>query len=144
MGVWAGGFLFSHSSFWLDFWLFCVYNYSQMNIKPKGEQAARLRQRKFRALERLELPPDALPGSLALTHRRCGKANCHCAKGQGHPVWTLTFMVEGEKRVERIPDDWVEEVRKQLEAGRRFKQAIGEVLAANAQLLALWRKQRQR
>jgi len=115
-----------------------------MDIRPKGEQAARLRQRKFRALARLALPPDALPGSLALTHRRCGKATCHCAKGQGHPVWTLTFMVEGKKQVERIPDDWVQEVRQQVEAGRRFREAVKEVLAANAQLLALWRKQRRR
>jgi len=116
----------------------------QMDIKPRGEEAARLRQRKFRALKRLELPPEALPGSLALTRRRCGKANCHCAKGQGHPVWTLTFMVEGKKRVERIPDDWVEDVRKRVEAGRGFNEAVKEVLTANAQLLALWRKQRRR
>lgn len=115
-----------------------------MNIKPKGKEAARLRQRKFKALHKLELSSDALPGSLALTHRRCGKANCHCANGKGHPVWTLTFMVEGEKRVERIPDDWMEDVRKRVEAGRRFKQALKEVLTANAQLLALGRKQRRR
>lgn len=140
----GAGFLFSHSGFWLDFRYVCVYNYAQMDIRPKGEQAARLRQRKFRALARLALPPDALPGSLALTHRRCGKATCHCAKGQGHPVWTLTFMVEGKKQVERIPDDWVQEVRQQVEAGRRFREAVKEVLAANAQLLALWRKQRRR
>ena len=115
-----------------------------MRIKPKGEQAARLRKRKFRALEQLELPPEALPGSLSLTHRRCGKATCHCAKGKGHPVWTLTFMVEGKKRVERIPDDWVDDVRRRVEAGRRFNEAVKEVLAANAQLLALWRKQQGR
>lgn len=124
--------------------MLCVYTYAQMEIKPKGEEAARLRQRKFRALERLELPPEALPGSLSLTHRRCGRANCHCAGGEGHPVWTLTFMVDGEKRVERIPEDWVEEVRKQVEAGRRFNGAVREVLTSNAQLLALWRKQRRR
>jgi hypothetical protein len=115
-----------------------------MGIKPQGEQAARLRQRKYEALKRLALPPDALPGSLALTHRRCGRANCHCAQGQGHPVWTLTFMVEGKKRVERIPDEWVPEVRQRVEAGRRFQDAVKEVLAANAQLLALWRKQKRR
>lgn len=146
MGYWClrGSVLFSHSFFVLDFGLFCVYTYAQMDIKPKGEEAARLRQRKFRALERLGLPPEALPGSLALTHRRCGKATCHCAEGKGHPVWTLTFMVDGKKRVERIPDDWVEQVREQVEAGRRFNEAAREVLSANAQLLALWRKQQHR
>jgi len=128
----------------LDFWHICVYNYTQMDIRPRGEEAARLRQRKFRALQHGKLPPEALPGSLALTHRRCGKATCHCAQDGGHPVWTLTFMVQGEKRVERIPDDWVQEVRKRVEAGRRFHGAVKEVLTANAQLLALWRRQGRR
>lgn len=114
-----------------------------MEIKPKGEQAARLRQRKFEALRRMQLPPEALPGSLALTHRRCGKANCHCAQGQGHPVWTLTFMVDGEKRVERVPESWVAAVRRRVEAGREFTDAVKEVLACNAQLLALWRRQQR-
>jgi hypothetical protein len=31
-----------------------------------------------------------------------------------------------------------------VEAGREFKEAVSEVFAANAQLLALWRKQRGR
>jgi hypothetical protein len=114
-----------------------------MDIQPKGEHAARLRKRKHDLLRALTLPPDALPGSLALTHRRCGKPTCHCAKGEGHPVWTLTFMLEGKKRVERIPDEWVEQVRRRVEQGRRFKEAVAEVMAANAQLLALWRKQRK-
>ena len=56
-------------------------------------------------------------------------------------MWSLTFMVNGEKRVERIPDEWVDQVRPLVEQGREFKDAVGEVFAANAQLLALWRKQ---
>lgn len=107
----------------------------------KGAAAARLRQRKYARLRRLEIPADALPGSLALTHRRCGKATCHCAAGEGHPLWTLTFMVKGQKRVERIPDAWVEQIRPLVEQGREFKDAVAEVFAANAQLLALWRQQ---
>jgi hypothetical protein len=115
-----------------------------MRIRPKGDEAARLRQRKFRVLRRLSVPAEGLPGSLALTHRRCGKPTCHCAQGKGHPVWTLTFMVKGSKRVERIPEQWVEEVRRRVEAGREFKRAVTEVFTANAQLLVLWRKQQGR
>ena len=51
-------------------------------------------------------------------------------------------MVDGKKHVERIPEDWVEELRPLVEQAREFKKAVGEVLAANAQLLALWRKQK--
>ena len=119
--------------------------YMHMKIAPKGSQAARLRQRKFELLRRFAIPPDLLPGSLSLTHRRCGQPTCHCAKDKkGHPVWSLTFMAGGKKRVEHIPKEWVEEVRRLVEAGREFKEAVAEVFAANAQLLALWRKQRGR
>jgi hypothetical protein len=68
-----------------------------MRSFPSGPPANRLRQRKRQLLSRLKVPPDALPGSLALTHRRCGKPSCHCADGQGHPLWSLTFMVQGKK-----------------------------------------------
>ena len=114
-----------------------------MEITPKGSQAARLRQGKFQLLRRFPIPPDLLPGSLSLTHRRCGQPTCHCATDQkGHPVWSLTFMARGKKHVERIPNEWVEEVQRLVDAGQDFKQAVAEVLAANAQLLALWRRQK--
>ncbi len=46
-----------------------------------------------------------------------------------------------ERRVERIPDEWVEQIRPLVEQGREFKDAMAEVFAANAELLALWRQQ---
>jgi hypothetical protein len=107
----------------------------------KGDPAARLRQRKYALLRRFQIPPDALPGSVALTHRRCGKPTCHCAQGEGHPLWSLTFRADGKQRVEWIPAEWVDEIRPLVEQGREFKQAVSEVFAANAQLLALLRRQ---
>ena len=103
-----------------------------MKIQPRGVVASRLRQRKFRRLADLEVPPDGLPGSLALTHRRCGKPTCHCATGEGHPVWSLTFMVQGKKRVERIPDAWVDDVRRQVAAGRASAAVVSLKTVATA------------
>lgn len=120
----------------------CVYKYMQM--RPKGADAARLRKQKFDWLRRFQIPAEALPGSLSLTHRRCGKPNCCCVEGDRHPLWQLTFMVDGKKRVERIPQEWVDEVRRRVEEGREFKRAMVEVFAANAQLLVLQRRQRSR
>ncbi len=115
-----------------------------MNNEPRGPRAARLRQRKFELLQRFPLPPDLLPGSLTLSHTRCGHPRCRCAKGEGHAGWTLTFMVNGKRHVERIPKDWAEEVGRRVEAGREFQDAVREVLAANAQLLVLARQQRRK
>jgi len=112
-------------------------------FKAKGPAAAHLRKRKYQLLRKFQLPESAVAGSLSLTHRRCGKPNCHCAsgKGKGHPMWSLTFMVDGEKQVERIPNEWAEEIRSLVEQGREFKTATAEVFAINSQLLVLLRKQ---
>jgi hypothetical protein len=112
-----------------------------MQPEPKGPQAARWRQRKFRTLERYPIPTDLLPGSLLMSRTRCGKPTCHCARGEGHEAWIYSFMSEGQQRVERIPRAWVEEVRQRVQAGREFQNAVREVLTANAELLILSRKQ---
>ena len=124
--------------------MICGYVYQQMKIEPKGSQAARLRQRKFGLLRALSIPPDGLPGSLSKHYRKCGKPSCRCSSGEGHLLWQLTFMVKGKKRVEHIPHEWVEEIQRRVDAGRQFKEAVAEVFASNAQLLALWRRQRSR
>jgi hypothetical protein len=115
-----------------------------MHNEPHGSLASRLRQRKFELLRRLAIPEDALPGSLSLSHLRCGKSTCHCAHGQGHAVWSLTFSVNGKKHVQHIPKPWVDEVRRRVRAGREFQDAVREVLAANAQLLVLARQQERK
>jgi hypothetical protein len=115
-----------------------------MNAEIKGPEAARLRQRKFALLRQFPLPQDLLPGSLSVSYTRCGKPTCHCVKDEGHPAWSLTFMAAGKKRVERIPKGWVDDVRRRVQAGRAFQDALREVLTANAELLVLRRKQQPR
>lgn len=116
--------------------------------KPRGEQAARFRQRKFALLRWYQLPEAVvaklLPGSLSQSRWRCGKPKCHCATGAGHPSWYLAFMVVGKQRVQHIPATWAAYVQCRVAAGREFKQAIAEVLVANAQLLVLERRQTRR
>ena len=120
-----------------------MYCFIQMRIGPKGPEASRLRQRKHKVVRRLQLPDELLPGCLTQTHRRCGRPTCHCAADgdPGHPIWFLTFMSGGKRRVERIPAEWAEAVARQVEAGRALQDSIKDMLAANAELLILWRKQ---
>src|SRR6266853_770747 len=115
-----------------------------MRITPKGPLASRFLQRKFALLRQFPIPYALLPGSLVHNNTRCGKPSCHCAKGKGHAAWSLDFMAGGKRHAQRIPKEWVEEVQKQVDAGRKFQDAVREVLAANARLLVLARKQRHR
>lgn len=109
--------------------------------EPRTPQASRLRQRKFEVIQHFPRPADQLPGTLTRSYTRCGKPTCRCASGKGHPAWSLTYMINGERHVERIPSQWAEEVRRRVRAGRKFQDAVREVLAANAQLLVLAKKQ---
>lgn len=119
---------------------YCV----QMRTDPKGPEASLLRQRKHKVMRQFQPPDDLLPGSLTQTHGRCGRPTCHCSTqgDPGHPIWFLTFMSGGKRRVVRIPVAWVESVGKQVDAGRAFQNAIKDMLAANAELLVLSRKQK--
>jgi hypothetical protein len=53
-------------------------------------------------------------------------------------------MSHGQRRVERIPHEWIEQVRQRVLAGREFQDALREVLTANAELLVLARKQQRK
>jgi hypothetical protein len=50
-------------------------------------------------------------------------------------------MLDGKKRVEKVPPDWIDSVRQRVEQARQFKEAVTEIFTANAQLLALQRDQ---
>jgi hypothetical protein len=106
--------------------------------------AARLRQRKAELLRRFPIPDLLLPGSLSQSDLRCGKPTCHCANPMdpGHPIWTLTFMAGGKKHIQHIPKERIQQVQRHVQAGRPFQDAVREVPAASAQLLALARRQR--
>ena len=109
----------------------------------KGAEASKLRQRKYSLSRRFEIPHDLLGGSLNQVARRCGKPTCRCASGEGHPMWTLTYSVDGERHVEFIPEELLLQVAPLTERGRAYRDAITEILAVNAQLLTLWRKQQR-
>lgn len=109
----------------------------------KSAQASQLRQRKYALVRQYSLPEDLVGGCLSQTHRRCGRPNCHCAGGRGHPLWSITFSRKGERRVERVPREWVEDLERAALQTQAYLDAIREVMAINVELLAQTRRQAQ-
>jgi hypothetical protein len=103
----------------------------------------KLEARRKAVLPGLRLPTEGLPGSLAQSRGHCGSAGCHCQQGEGHLSWTLTFMVDGKKRVEHIPAELLDVVRRRVEEGNAYKSKVAELMALNAQLLILGRRARK-
>jgi hypothetical protein len=107
------------------------------------DQIRRLEIRRRQILTGLRLPPEGLPGSLAQSGRRCGSPGCHCHQGDPHLSWTLTFMVDGKKQVEHVPNELLDAVRARLQEGNAYKSDVAELMAINAQLLLLGRRARK-
>ena len=84
-------------------------------------------------------------GSLGAVYRRCGRANCHCVKGEKHgPVFYLTRNEDGRTRNIYVPPELHEPVAAGVEAYRRYR-ALGQQIAeANARQLGLGKKRRRR
>ncbi len=74
-------------------------------------------------IRRFGIPEDVLGGSLSLVHRKCGKPTCRCASDERHPMWTLTYSVGGNRRVEFIPEDLVPVVQPLAEAALTEKRS---------------------
>lgn len=115
---------------------------SQMKqFAAKSKEASQLRRRKYQLVRRHGLPESLLGGSLVRSRRRCGRANCHCATGEGHDQWSVTLSHRGNRRVERIPREWVEEIEEAVLATQAYLDAVREVMVINLELLALTRRQ---
>jgi len=108
-----------------------------------GKLIRKLNARRKQLLAGLRLPTEGLPGSLAESRGRCGSAGCHCHAEGGHLSWTLTFMVDRKKRVEHIPSELVDAVRRRVGKGNAYKSEVAELMALNAQLLILERRARK-
>lgn len=63
------------------------------------------------------ISPDSitsLRGSLITLRRRCGKSNCHCAKGVPHATPALSFSEKGKTRILTLTPEEVPAVRRAL------------------------------
>lgn len=114
-----------------------------MTLKKLSGRLRALEARRKEILASLRLPAEGLPGSLTQSRRRCGSQGCHCHQGDPHLSWTLTFMVDGKKRVEHVPNELLDTVRARVEEGNAYKGEVAELMATNAQLLLLGRRARK-
>lgn len=78
-----------------------------------------------------------LPGSIYLLRRKCGKPNCHCARGELHESTALSYRGEGRPRNVSPPSDQLDTLRKMADDYRRVRQARAELVRWQRRLLTL-------
>jgi uncharacterized protein DUF6788 len=80
---------------------------------------------------------EVLSGSVAEQTRRCGKAGCRCASGEGHgPYSYFAPRAAGRGRSKYVPSGLVEVVRRYLQRGEAVEAVLAEISAINTELLA--------
>ena len=90
-------------------------------------------------LDRIAAVPAFRHGSLQVGYRKCGKANCRCARPgeQGHGprgLWTRTAKGPGGSRGQYIPIEQIEQVRAELEHYTQFAGLIEDYVEINEAL----------
>lgn len=96
-------------------------------------------ERKARSqLTRLLNQRGVIRGTLLVRKRKCGKANCKCARGEGHESLFLVISEQGRTRQLFVPKDWELRVRSWVEDYHRAR----ELLEAVSRIY--WDKVRQR
>ena len=66
-------------------------------------------------------------GTLLVRKRKCGKANCRCARGEGHESLFLVISEDGRTRQFFVPKDWESRVRQWVADYRRVRNLLEDV-----------------
>jgi hypothetical protein len=92
-------------------------------------------------LQELSQLGDFQPGSISSVHRRCGKANCHCAQPNdpGHgPLRRLTQKIAGKALTQTLPSPHaVRKAEKEIAEFRRFQALVQQLIAVNQKICRL-------
>jgi hypothetical protein len=76
-------------------------------------------------------------GAFITVHRKCGKPNCRCATGEGHPAQYLSVKEGGKTRMVYIPSTLEGSVAKEAGRYRRFRQARATLAKLSQESLRL-------
>jgi Family of unknown function (DUF6788) len=78
-----------------------------------------------------------LPGSLYTLRRKCGKPNCHCARGELHESTVLSYRGQGRPRNISPPPEQLDWLRTMTQNYRHCRQARTKLVRWQQQLLKL-------
>ena len=81
-----------------------------------------------------------LRGSLIQLRRRCGKTNCHCARGQPHATPALSYSWKGKTHLLTLRPEVLPALRRALDRHRRAETALERKAAEGLRQLQRWTK----
>lgn len=82
-------------------------------------------------------------GCMVVVRKVCGKAACRCKRSKRlrhGPFLHLSLLRHGKIRTIHVPKQWEEEVKRGVEAARRFRKAHQQWKVLQKHMDALWRQ----
>jgi len=76
-----------------------------------------------------------IKGSLVVNRRRCGKPECHCAKGRLHQSLAFTYKQNGKSVLIHIPHHLAAEARQARQDYQKLKTLVEQLSKVNLKLL---------
>lgn len=104
-------------------------------ISLKSLSSDQLRARRQQLLNSFPSFNSLLRGSLITRNVKCGKPNCRCASGQGHPSLYLSTLHKGRTRLDYVPAAWESWVRERINNHHLVQEIIVELTEINLELL---------
>jgi len=101
----------------------------------KSISTGQLVARRQELADSLPLLDQVIRGSLITRYVKCGKSNCRCASGQGHPSLYLSSLHEGKTRLVYVPMSWEPWVQQRLDNFHCTQDILVELAEINLELL---------
>jgi len=88
------------------------------------QELRRVEKSRWKHVAKILAEDDPLrPGSFVVVKRKCGKPNCRCATGEGHPAKYLSMKEKGRTRMVYVPPAIEGKVAKEARLYRQFRQS---------------------
>ena len=97
-------------------------------------QIRKLERQRQKLIQELLETQQMIRGSFGTVMRKCGKPNCWCAEGTGHPVNRITWTDKGRARTKAIPAEDAAWVATMTAHYKRFRKNRQELRALDKQL----------
>jgi hypothetical protein len=78
-------------------------------------------------------------GTILQLRRRCGKPQCHCAEGEPHVNWVLSYSEKGRTRMLVVRPEELPALRNDL---GRYRAALADLERQALAGIAQWRRRK--
>jgi hypothetical protein len=78
-----------------------------------------------------------VPGSYGRVYCRCGRKNCWCSSGKGHPYSRIVFSESSRSKTKSISEDNVSWIKKVTKNYRDFKEGVKKIKEYDSVLFEL-------